>query len=59
MAVALVVGVARWEMWGVDRGLGGGEWGWISGTGGGTHGGSGLQGEPAPLDSSVTRLSGP
>lgn len=40
-------------------------WGWgggggcISGTGGGTHGGSGLQGGPAPLDSSVTRLSGP
>lgn len=33
--------------------------GWISGTRGGMHGGSGLQGEPAPLDSSVTRLSGP
>lgn len=32
---------------------------WISGTWGGTHGGSGLQGDPAPLDSSVTRLLGP
>lgn len=29
------------------------------GTGGGTLGGSGLQGEPSPLDSSITRLSGP
>lgn len=36
-----------------------GRGGWISGSRGGTHGGSGLQGEPAPLDSSVTRLSGP
>lgn len=33
--------------------------GLISGTGGGTDGGSGLPGEPAPLDSGVTRLSGP
>lgn len=43
-----------WWWWGSTR-----RGGWISGTRGGTHGGSGLQGEPAPLDSSVTRLSGP
>lgn len=35
----------------VERGL--------SGAGGGTLGGSGPRGEPDPLDSSVTRLSGP
>lgn len=45
--------------WGRRGGrVGSGGW-WISGTRGGTHGGSGLQGEPALLDSSVTRLSGP
>lgn len=46
-----------WWGWG-GEGVGG-VWGCTSGTGGGTHGGSGLQGGPAPLDSSVTRLSGP
>lgn len=47
--------VSKWR-WAVGDGEG---VGCISGTGGGTHGGSGLQGGPAPLDSSVTRLSGP
>lgn len=57
MAVALEVGGGA--VGDVGSGWGGAEWGWVSGTGGGTHGGSGLQGEPALLDSSVTRLSGP
>lgn len=41
------------DWWGRKSGEG------ISGTGGGMRGVSELQGEPAPLDSSVTRLSGP